>query len=149
MRQRSKKWQFGAGIAIILATIAWLAYSGIQESQTYYVTVSELLASPNTSHRRFRVAGDVASGSIQRAKGRVQFQLQQGSQIVPVVYTGVDPLPDTLVDGAQAVADGRYENGTFQAEAVQAKCASKYEAMEANANAKAKAGSDAPSPGGM
>jgi cytochrome c-type biogenesis protein CcmE len=80
------------------------------------------------------VAGDVADGSIQRAAGRVQFQLKQGAQLVPIVYTGTDPLPDTLRDGAQAVADGRYEGGTFHAEAVQAKCASKYEAMETKAN---------------
>ena len=137
MRSGRNKWQFGAGIVIILSTIAWLGYSGIQESKTYYVTVSELLATPATQHRRFRVAGDVASGSIQRAVGRVEFRLQQGADLIPVVYTGVDPLPDTLVDGAQAVADGRFENGTFHAEAVQAKCASKYEAMEAEANAEA------------
>lgn len=139
MRQGRKKWQFGAGIAIILATIAWLAYSGIQESKTYYVTVEELLASPVTEHRRFRVAGDVAVGSIRRSVGKVEFALQQGTQVVPVVYTGVDPLPDTLVDRAQAVAEGRFEGGTFHADAVQAKCASKYEAMEAEANAKAAA----------
>ena len=145
MRQRRNKWQFGAGIVIILSTIAWLSYSGIQESKTYYVTVSELLASPVTEHRRFRVAGDVASGSIQRAVGRVEFQLQQGAELIPVVYAGMDPLPDTLVDGAQAVADGRYENGTFHAEAVQAKCASKYEAMAKEANAEAAA--DAQMPG--
>jgi len=137
MRPGRNKWQFGVGIVIILSTIAWLGYSGIQESKTYYVTVSELLATPESQHRRFRVAGDVASGSIQRAVGRVEFRLQQGADLIPVVYTGVDPLPDTLVDGAQAVADGRFENGTFHAEAVQAKCASKYEAMEAEANAEA------------
>jgi cytochrome c-type biogenesis protein CcmE len=142
VRLQRKKWQFGAGIALILSTIAWLGYSGIQESKTYYVTVSELLSSPDAGNHRFRVAGDVASGSIQRAVGRVEFQLQQGSELIPVVYTGVDPLPDTLVDGAQAVADGRYENGTFHAEAVQAKCASKYEAMEPGAAI------DAPTPAG-
>ena len=143
MRQGRKKWQFGAGIVIILCTIAWLGYSGIQESKTYYVTVSELLESPHSGARRFRVAGDVASGSIQRSVGRVEFQLVQGSDLVPVVYTGVDPLPDTLVDGAQAVADGRFENGTFHAEAVQAKCASKYEAMADEASAAAKGPSPA------
>jgi cytochrome c-type biogenesis protein CcmE len=143
MRQGRKKWHFGVGIAIIFSTIVWLGYSGIQESKTYYVTVSELLATPDTQHRRFRVAGDVASGTIQRAVGKVEFQLQQGSELVPVVYTGVDPLPDTLVDGAQAVADGRYENGTFHAEAVQAKCASKYEAMGAEAKAETAANEQA------
>lgn len=137
MQRKRSRWQFGAGIAIIIATISWLAYSGIQESKTYYVTVSELLAAPEAHHRRFRVAGDVEAGSIRRSVGRVEFRLQQGADTVPVVYTGVEPLPDTLVDGAQAVADGRFENGTFHAEFVQAKCASKYEAMEAQANADA------------
>jgi cytochrome c-type biogenesis protein CcmE len=149
MRKGRNKWQFAIGIVIILTTIGWLAYSGIQESKTYYVTVSELLAAPETAHRRFRVAGDVATGSIQRSAGRVEFQLVQGAQLLPIVYTGTDPLPDTLRDGAQAVADGRYDNGTFHAEAVQAKCASKYEAMEATANANADADGSraAPKPG--
>ena len=139
MRPGQSKWQFAIGIVVILTTLTWLAYSGIQESKTYYVTVAELLDSPETQHRRFRVAGDVATGSIQRAEGRVQFQLQQGAQLLPVVYTGTDPLPDTLMDGAQAIADGRYEDGTFHAEAVQAKCASKYEAMAPEAAASAPA----------
>ena len=146
MRSKKNKWPFAAGIVIILATVSWLAYSGIEESKTYYVTVSELLSTTSTAHRRFRVAGDVATGSIQRSAGRVQFQLQQGAQLVPIVYTGTDPLPDTLRDGAQAVADGRFEDGTFHAEAVQAKCASKYEAMETKANDAAKKPA-APEPG--
>ncbi|OYT68461.1 MAG: cytochrome c biogenesis protein CcmE, partial [Chloracidobacterium sp. CP2_5A] len=40
-----------------------------------------------------------------------------------------DPLPDTFRDGAQALADGRMQpDGTFHANRIQAKCASKYEA---------------------
>jgi len=42
---------------------------------------------------------------------------------------GRDPLPDTFVDGAQALVEGkRMPDGRFVAEKVQAKCASKYEA---------------------
>jgi cytochrome c-type biogenesis protein CcmE len=41
---------------------------------------------------------------------------------------GTDPLPDTLVDRADALAEGHYEDGSFEATMVQAKCASKYEA---------------------
>ena len=40
-----------------------------------------------------------------------------------------DPLPDTFVDNSQALVEGRLApNGTFVADKVQAKCASKYEA---------------------
>ena len=136
MRAKGKKAPFVIGFAIILATLGWLAYSGIQESKTYYVTVSELLANPEASHRRFRVGGDVAPGSIRRMQGRTEFTLQQEGKLLQVYYTGTEPLPDTLVDRAQAMADGRYQqDGTFHAETVQAKCASKYEAAPPKAGA--------------
>ena len=128
MTNKSKKLKFGISLGVVVMTIAWLAYSGIQESKTYYVTVGELQAVPNATHRRLRVAGDVAAGSIHRGAGRVEFDLQQAGKLLKVVYTGKEPLPDTLQDGAQAMADGRYhQDGYFQAETVQAKCASKYE----------------------
>lgn len=128
-RSGRSKLPFAAGIVVILATVSWLAYSGIQESKTYYVTVSELFTNQELQARRLRVAGDVTTGSIGRDGGHVNFQIQQGGKMLKVVYTGTEPLPDTLQDGAQAVADGRYQSdGTFHAEAVQAKCPSKYEA---------------------
>ena len=136
MAAKGRKAQFAIGFAVILATLGWLAYSGIQESKTYYVTVSELLASPDASQRRFRVAGDVAVGTIRRTQGRTEFTSQQEGKLLQVYYTGTEPLPDTLVDRAQAVADGRYQkDGTFHAETVQAKCASKYEAAPPKAGA--------------
>ena len=137
MRSRNKKWQFAAGIAVILTTVVWLSYSGIQESKTYYVTISELLASPDSQQHRLRVAGDVVPGSIERADGRVRFQIQEEAKQLPVVYVGTEPLPDTLFnEGAQAIADGRYQpDGVFHAEAIQAKCPSKYESTAAAAPA--------------
>ncbi len=129
MPSKAKKIKFGVGFGIILTTLVWLAYSGIQESKTYYVTVSELLAHSDAAERRFRVAGDVQVGSIRRTRGRTEFTLEADGETLQVYYTGTEPLPDTLMDRAEAIADGRYqEDGTFHAEMVQAKCASKYEA---------------------
>ena len=51
------------------------------------------------------------------------------AKTLKVVYSGIDPLPDTFKDGAQALADGKLgPDGVFQASKIQAKCASKYEA---------------------
>lgn len=137
-RTGRSKLPFAAGIVIILATVSWLAYSGIQESKTYYVTVSELFSNQDLQERRLRVAGDVSTGSISRDDGRVNFQIEQGGKMLKIVYTGSEPLPDTLQDGAEAIADGRYQpDGTFLAEAVQAKCPSKYEAAGAERKAAA------------
>ncbi len=128
MQAKKKFLKFGIGLGIVISTLGWLAYSGIQESKTYYVTVSELRTANDAVNRRYRVMGNVAAGTIRRAAGRVEFSLEQDGKTLPVVYTGKDPLPDTLQDGAQAMADGRYQkDGNFHAETVQAKCASKYE----------------------
>ena len=46
----------------------------------------------------------------------------------PVRYVGKEALPDTFVDGAQAVCEGSYvPDQPFQAKRIQAKCSSKYE----------------------
>ncbi len=132
-----ERWKLGAGIALILATVVWLAVSGIQESKTYYVTVAELQKMGDEAHsRRLRVGGDVAVGSIHRDGTRVYFTLvqkekDQPERTLPVVYVGSDPLPDTFRDRAQALAEGSFgANGVFEAKKIQAKCASKYEAQK-------------------
>jgi cytochrome c-type biogenesis protein CcmE len=135
MRSKHNQMKFAIGITLILLVLGWLAYGGIQESKTYYVTVSELQATKDAYQRRYRVAGEVAPDSIRRVGSHVEFRLAHDGKTLPVVYVGTEPLPDTLRDGAQAVADGRYQpDGSFRAQAVQAKCASKYEAAEAKAD---------------
>jgi cytochrome c-type biogenesis protein CcmE len=77
--------------------------------------------------KRVRVGGDVQKASIVRGAGVVRFNLVQDSLVLPVVYEGRDPLPDTFKDGAQALAGGRLDSaGVFHAQEIQAKCASKY-----------------------
>ena len=79
---------------------------------------------------RTETAGDVVVGSIERhAEGVVTFVIDYEGESLPVRYVGRGPVPDTLVDRAQAVAEGTLKgDGTFEATLVQAKCASKYEA---------------------
>lgn len=121
--------KFGALMAVIVGSLVWLAVGGIQDTKTYYKTIPELqtMGKAAQSHR-LRVGGDVKPGSIVKAGTQVNFTLHQGSQSLNVVYTGMDPLPDTFRDNAQALADGRMgPDGVFQANKIQAKCASKYE----------------------
>jgi len=125
-----KYWKFAAIIGVVLATLAWLAVTGISEGKTYYITVAELQGMQDKAvDRRLRVAGDVEPGSIVRSAGRVEFMLRQEGRRQKIVYTGRDPLPDTFKDNANAMADGKLgPDGVFEAKKIQAKCASKYEA---------------------
>ena len=122
--------KFAVLVVAVIGTLVWLAAGGISDSGTYYKTVNELGDMGHDAFgKRLRVAGDVESGSIVREGRQVRFLLRQESLTLPVVYDGVDPLPDTFRDGAQAVADGKMTpEGVFHAEAIQAKCASKYAA---------------------
>ena len=125
-----KYGKFAVLIAVVVGTLAWLATTGMNETKTYYKTISELGQMGNQAYgKRLRVGGDVESGSIQRAGSQVRFVLVQDKLKLKVAYTGADPLPDTFRDGAQALADGKLDkDGVFRAAKIQAKCASKYEA---------------------
>ena len=125
-----KQAKFGIGISVIVVSLACLAWLGYGESKTYYHTIAELqtLKGAELSHR-MRVGGTVAPGSIRRFTGRVDFVLEGEGKSLPVSYVGSAPLPDTFVDKSQALVEGSLaNNGSFVAEHVQAKCASKYEA---------------------
>lgn len=126
----NKYVKFGLPIAAIVGTLGWLAAGGISDSKTYYKTIAEVnqLGSQGQD-KRIRVGGDVAPNSIVREGRDVKFVLMQDQLRLPVVYSGIDPLPDTFKDGAQALADGKLgPDGVFRASKIQAKCASKYEA---------------------
>jgi cytochrome c-type biogenesis protein CcmE len=128
---KNRKLKFGLGVAIILAVVGWEAVSGFQQSKTYYVTVNELTQGQATRHQ-VRVGGTVEPGSVERRAGKLTFRLAQDAKSIPVTYVGTETLPDTFKDGAQAIIDGDYlSNGEFQAEKIQAKCASKYQAAPA------------------
>ena len=65
-------WKFGAATVLIVGSLGFLAYTGVQESKSYYVTIKELRGMQNDVHsKRLRVAGNVQPGSIKRNGTRV------------------------------------------------------------------------------
>ncbi len=120
--------KFGSAIGVILLALGFLAYTGVQESKSYYVTIKELRGIGDTAHtRRLRVAGNVQQGSIKRSGTTVEFVLVENDQLLPVLYSGTEAPPDTFKDNSQALADGSFgRDGVFHAKQLQAKCASKY-----------------------
>jgi len=126
--QTTKFLKFGSAMVIILIALGYLAYTGVQESKSYYVTIKELRGMSDGAYtKRLRVAGNVQPGSIQRSGMNVKFTLIETDQTLNVIYDGTEPLPDTFKDEAQALAEGTFgRDGIFHAKQIQAKCASKY-----------------------
>jgi cytochrome c-type biogenesis protein CcmE len=113
---------------VVLATVGWLAYTGVRDTKSYYCTITELNAMGTKAYsRNLRVAGNVQPGSIQRVGTNARFVLLEQGLALRVDYKGSEPPPDTFKDDSQALAVGTYgRDGVFHATQLQAKCASKY-----------------------
>jgi cytochrome c-type biogenesis protein CcmE len=131
--------------AVIVGTIAWLAWSGYGANKSYYVTIPELGGMGDKAyHRQLRVEGFVQPGSIERDGPHVTFVMNEFESHTPqaatgrllrVSYKGSEPPPDTFKDNAQALAIGAYgRDGVFHANELQAKCASKYAPAQPSAS---------------
>src|SRR5258708_170232 len=125
---RKSPIKFIVATVIILGTIAYLAFTGVRDNKSYYVTIGELQGMGNKAYvRHLRVAGNVAPGSIHRVGTNATIQLLEQGRTLQVAYQGSEPPPDTFKDDAQALAVGTYgHDGVFHATQLQAKCASKY-----------------------
>ena len=124
----AKYARFGAAITIIVVALGYLAYTGVEQSKSYYVTIAELRSmGPDVHAKRLRVAGNVQPGSIKRRGTHLEFVLVEEGKTLNVEYTGTEAPPDTFKDDSQALADGTFgRDGVFHARQLQAKCASKY-----------------------
>lgn len=78
--------------------------------------------------RSYEVTGKVVKGSIDHQGDDLRFRIRDrdGSESVPVTYTGV--VPDPFRDGREVIVSGELRNGTFVAErdSLVTKCPSKF-----------------------
>lgn len=128
-RRWYRQWSLW-GLVVATGLIAYLFSSAFQSAVQYYVTVAELQAAPPPAGRTLKVAGHVQAGSltqIGQAPVTYRFVLAQEDRTLPIAYSGL--LPDTFHEGGEVVATGTLAaDGTFRAEQILAKCASKYRA---------------------
>ena len=71
--ETSKYLKFGSVTVLILLSLGYLAYTGVQDSKSYYVTIKELNGMGNEAYsKRLRVAGQRGAGidqAIWNARG--------------------------------------------------------------------------------
>jgi cytochrome c-type biogenesis protein CcmE len=137
MKLSSNNVRIGIATAVILGTVAWLAFTGYGANKSYYVTIAELGGMGDKAYQnQLRVEGFVVPGSIEQNGTHVNFVLDEfeshspkvsAGRMLKVSYQGTEPPPDTFKDDSQALAQGSYgRDGVFHASVLQAKCASKY-----------------------
>jgi cytochrome c-type biogenesis protein CcmE len=119
-RKRKLRLVVALTAAVLLATA--LIYTSFSAS-TEASKPSELV--PGKS---YDVTGKVVKGSIRHSGDDLRFRIRDrdGSESVPVTYTGV--VPDPFREGREVIVSGQLENGTFVAErdSLVTKCPSKF-----------------------
>lgn len=113
----------------IVSIIGYLIYTGIRDTMTYYLTVSEVLAnSSGIQDKTVKVGGTVSPGSVQWDPKDLKlfFKIEDDQSSLTVNFKGVPP--DSFKPGREVVIEGKYiGDGSFVATTIMPKCASKYE----------------------
>jgi len=92
--------KLAAGLIIITAAIAVVAYTGVRSAAVYYLTPTEFTARTDLRTARVRLAGTVVPGSVRIQDGRVVgFQISDGTTRQDIAYDG--PLPDLFAEGRE------------------------------------------------
>lgn len=118
---------FAGGTVLIVLSLAYLVYGGIQQGATYWVTVGELRQRGPVLPSRVRLGGTVAAGTVRwdTAHRHLSFVITDGANTMPVRYSGV--VPDIFAEGRQVVVEGGVaRDGAFDATMLLAKCPTKY-----------------------
>ena len=115
--------------AVIVPAVAYLGFAGLKDGMVqYHIHVDAYVKDARFQKQRVRLAGKVSDENLSIGSGRLgtKFVLLGDTARVPVSYTGV--VPDLFKAGCDVVVEGKASpDGTFKADLVMTKCASKYE----------------------
>ena len=115
---------------IVLVALFWIYWVSVnpmdEKAMVKFISVQEVLQTEN--YERVRIGGIVEDGSIilsSTNKLEVVFTLKEGDSFLPVEFIGT--RPDLFKNGAEVIVEGLYQEGSFHADILQTKCASRYE----------------------
>jgi cytochrome c-type biogenesis protein CcmE len=143
----NRKVRFLVAAGVLIAAVAYLMYTGVQQTAVYYLTIDEFLVKKEgLANEGIRVAGRVELGSVSKkmtpAGEELNFRLGDfkgdGEQHegVAVYFVGVTPDMFKAAGGSDVIVEGKYRNGTIYAQSVLTSCPSKYEAEAGQGAAK-------------
>ncbi len=122
--------KFLIGGIIVFVAIGSLAFASLQNSTSFFLTVSELKQQESSLYEKaLKVKGEVVPGSIQDNTNELTllFTITEGGQNLEVIfYRG--SVPDNFEAGREVIVEGKINtDGVFEAHTIMAQCPSKYE----------------------
>lgn len=126
-------------IGIVVCSLGFLVYTGLNANMVYYFHVDEFLTkAPALQGETVKVNGKVVEGTIAKSQMDYRFTICgfQHENRLNVEYHGV--VPDTFKDGSDVVVEGKLDPQTrvFRASTLLAKCPTKYEPQQQKSETK-------------
>jgi cytochrome c-type biogenesis protein CcmE len=121
----------GITLAVLMGGVGYMIYTTVSsgEALEYYKHVHEVTDDPMAwKQHKLQLHGNVVQDTIVKRQGKLEFRfaLHRKGKWIDVTYSGI--MPDAFKDCAEVVVKGRVaDKKTFAAEAISAKCPSKYD----------------------
>jgi len=104
-KNRNKRLGTVAIIGVLLVGASAITLSALNQSVSYFLTPSELVAATEIPTRAIRLGGLVMDGSVERGEGvETTFRVTDGSAEVTILYSGI--LPDLFREGQGVIVEG-------------------------------------------
>ena len=115
---RGRRWGVLAGVAVVVAVVAYLAFSSVGNALVYYLTPTELVARGDSAvGQAVRLGGLVKAGSIAGEAPDLTFVLTDGTTEMRV--HAVSAPTQSFREGIGAVVEGTLRaDGVFEASQV-------------------------------
>jgi cytochrome c-type biogenesis protein CcmE len=125
------------GGTLLVVAVSYLAYAGMKSGWVYFVEVDQFVTDSELHSQRVRLHGKVGDQNFTADRLDAQFILRGKNNRLNVAYHGV--IPDMFKVGGDVVVEGKLDaTGTFRADVLMTKCASKYEPQSPHGGGKEK-----------
>ena len=127
---RRTAWKILATLVVVVTAASAVLFGSLKEELSLWKYADEVAAAPAAFRgQRLNVGGYVRSLTADRSTLQYSFVIEtrapRASAAIPARYHGL--VPDTFKTGSEVVASGKLDaQGVLEADAVMAKCPSKY-----------------------
>jgi len=119
-------------VLVVAGALGYLALGNFGKNLVYFYTPSEVVSLSSDHYgKKVRVGGMVVAGSVQVVPNtlKMNFQLTDGAQTIPVAFEGIPP--DLFKEGTGAVVEGTWqEEKVFHSKMIMAKHSEDYMPIE-------------------
>lgn len=120
---------YGVAAAVVLIAAGFMIQRALSAALVYFILPSEYAAAPaDYEGRRIRLGGIVAPGTVafDDTVLTLTFDVTDSIDTFPVRHGGTPP--ELFQENTGVVVEGRFENGTFEADTLLVKHSEVYEA---------------------